>query len=135
MNSDDDPDSNTYSFNIFVLSTNDEKVVLRNNIFYHQGTWDGADPMFCLSRHAGLHVFEAKNWINSNWTELGPDGELTVIGTVTQNSVPLTGSNPGLTNPSGHDFSVPTSSAVHDQAAVLPSSISYPIGNTLNLEH
>lgn len=102
-----------WSVSLFDLSTNDESVELRNNIFYREG-----DAELYLAREAGSHAFEANNWINSGWgnSNLGN----AFPGSITQASAPLEGTSPGLTDPAGHDFSVAPGAAVRERAASLP---------------
>ncbi|MBU0484275.1 MAG: right-handed parallel beta-helix repeat-containing protein [Proteobacteria bacterium] len=113
-----------WNITLFDLSTNDESVELINNIFYREG-----DSLLYLARDAGSFTFMANNWISAGWENSSPDNEWhTFTGTVTQNVAPLEGTSPGLTNPAGHDFSVPATAIVHDQAAALPTAVNgHPI--------
>jgi hypothetical protein len=114
-----DGGSDTWNVNLFDLSSNDEQVVMRNNILYREG-----DTFLYLARNHGIHIFEANNWINTGWENSSPNNEWhTFDGAVVINTAPITGTNPGLKNPSGHDFSVLFSSAVHDRSVPLLTSI------------
>ncbi len=109
-----------WNVTLFDLSTNDEAVDLRNNIFYRQG-----DALLYAARDAGNITFGANNWINAGWENNAPnDPWRTFSGTVTLATAPMEGASPGLADPPAHDFSVPAEAAVHDQAAALPGAYS-----------
>ena len=113
----DQPD--VWYVRLFDLSTLDETVVLRNNVFYLNGTSD-----FYLARESGHHIFEGTNWISSGWTPHHPDAQWNPFyGTITTHTAPLTGTDPEFTDPESHDFTLAFGSPLVDAAAPLPSSI------------
>lgn len=100
---------------LFDLSTNDETVDIRNNIFYVQaGTTE-----INLMRFYGVANLEGMNWINTGWR----NGDDSFTGTVNQNGSLITGTDPGFTDGSQDDYTLALSSPCLDQGAVLPSTI------------
>lgn len=117
--------SDVWSVRLFDLSTNDETVTLHNNVFYLNGSSD-----FYLARDSGNHIIEGNNWINDKWQHTYPEDEWHHFnGTVTINIPPLTGTSPGFNDPSGHDFTLQSTSALHNKGITLPASIttSHPL--------
>jgi len=108
-----------WNMTLFDLSTNEEKVELRNNIFHLDG-----DSDYFVGRDAGIHVFEANNWITRGWQNSVPDSEWhTFVGRVLLHVPPLTGTSPGFNDPDAGNFTLAADSPAFNQGAALPAAI------------
>ena len=108
-----------WNLTLFDLSTNDETVVLRNNVLHLDG-----DSDFFIGRDAGIHVFEANNWITAGWQNSVPDNEWhTFAGSVIQNVPPVSGASPLFNGPDAGDFTLDPGSPAFNRAAPLPAEI------------
>ena len=67
----------------------------------------------------GIANFGCSNWINSDWQE----GREPFEGEVNINGVLITGSDPGLTDTDGQDYSLLEDSVCIDKAVNLPDEI------------
>jgi len=108
--------------NLFQPSTEDENVVILNNIIHVQPrTYEAIPTNFSIATQSGTVSLNGTNWITSGWTSYrenyGFSGSVTVTGTV------LEGTDPGFIDEFATNYYLASSSPCIDQSSTLPTDI------------
>jgi len=121
---------------IFQLSTHNDTVNIRNNIFY--AYFPNAEIYMALMNRFGTANLEGVNWFVTNWKEGHiEDDYKPFVGTINRNGTILTGTDPGFQNLLDYDFSLTAASACIDAGSLLPSSITnnYPLDSMYQVHY
>ena len=108
-----------YYLRLFDCTSNQDTVVLYNNIAYRAG-----DSEFYLMNDYGVANIKGFNWIN-----LTQDSRAGFLGSVIKSGTILSSGTPGFANENGENFSLISTSACLNKSVALPSipNTKYPL--------
>ncbi|RME27581.1 MAG: polysaccharide-degrading enzyme [Deltaproteobacteria bacterium] len=109
----------TSNTTLFRLSTNDEHLDARNNVF-----WARAGGQYLALLAGSGQAFVSHNWFNQGWR----DSHGGLSGTITDDGTNIAGADPGFVNAASQDFTLAAGSDAIDAGGPLAgAAAAYPV--------